>query len=138
MSTIGDLMRIIVDASVVIASLLNEPPKSAIIEVTKGVELLSPASLPYEVGNALSAMVRRNRLTNKEAFEAIRQFDLMVIRLVNIDLFDSMRIAVENKIYAYDAYLISCASKQKDPLLSLDKKMIEIAESNGVNVIKVG
>jgi predicted nucleic acid-binding protein len=134
----GEIMRIVVDASIIIAALLNEQPKPAIIDATRGAELISPASLPYEVGNALSAMVRRSRLSDHEAFEAIRQFEKVVVRLVGIDLADSMRIAVENKIFAYDAYLFSCARKHNEPLMTLDKKMIEIAESNGIKVIKVG
>lgn len=62
------------------------------------------------------------------------------VKLVYRDrnLAGSVRIAAENKIYAYDAYLISCARKHNEPLITLDKKMIEIAESIGIIVVKVG
>ena len=55
-------MDLTVDASVIMAVILNEPSKPQILEATKGAELLSAASLPWEIGNALSALFRRRRI----------------------------------------------------------------------------
>ena len=48
---------IIIDASAVLALLLNEPTAMKVLDATAGARLISPASLPYEIANALSARV---------------------------------------------------------------------------------
>jgi hypothetical protein len=45
-------MKLIVDANIFLAVVLNEPEKDRIIEKTLGIELISPVILPYEIGNA--------------------------------------------------------------------------------------
>ncbi len=49
---------VVIDTSAVIAVVTNEVHKPALIQLTKGIELLSPASLPFEVGNAFSGHVQ--------------------------------------------------------------------------------
>lgn len=39
----------------------------------------------------------------------------------------ALEIALEYNIYAYDAYFLQCAKSLSHPLLSLDKKMNEVA-----------
>ena len=55
-------MKLIVDTSVIIAVLANEPIKEKLIALTKGVELIAPMSVHWEVGNAFSAMLKRKRI----------------------------------------------------------------------------
>jgi len=56
-------MNIVSDTNIFLAVALNEPEKANIIQLTAKANAISPEILPYEVGNALSAMVKRNRLT---------------------------------------------------------------------------
>ena len=56
-------MRLAVDTSVIIAVIGNEPEKPALIAATQGYDLVAPRSLPWELGNAFSAMLKRNRIT---------------------------------------------------------------------------
>ena len=60
-------MRVLADTNVFLAVALNEPEKLWLLQLTQGVELVAPAVLPYELGNALSALVKRKRLTAGEA-----------------------------------------------------------------------
>lgn len=46
----------------------------------------------------------------------------------------ALEIAFSNKIYAYDAYVIAVAKQHKSGLITLDKKMGEIARKNGIRV----
>ena len=55
-------MKLIIDTSVIIAVLANEPIKKKLIKLTKGVELLAPTSVHWEIGNAFSAMLKRKRI----------------------------------------------------------------------------
>ena len=57
------MATVVIDASAVIAVVANEASKPALIRLTEGVELLSPASLPAEMGNAFSAMFKRRRIS---------------------------------------------------------------------------
>ena len=60
-------MDIAVDTSVLLAVCINEPSKPRLIELSAGHALVAPASLHWEVGNALSAMLKRERLTLQQA-----------------------------------------------------------------------
>ena len=130
-------MNVIVDASVIIAVIANEPEKDALIEVTQGVDLLAPLSVHWEIGNAFSAMLKRERLTLEQAIEAIELYRQIPIRFVEVELEESLRIAKALGLYAYDAYLIRSAVKYKTPLLSLDRDLVRGAKEIGVRVVEV-
>jgi len=63
-------MNIISDTNIFLAVVLDEPEKENIIQLTAKANAISPEILPYEVGNALSAMVKRRNLTKDEALAA--------------------------------------------------------------------
>jgi hypothetical protein len=50
-------MKIIADTNTFIAVALNEPEKDKIIRLTDGHDLIAPDVLPFEIGNALTAMI---------------------------------------------------------------------------------
>ena len=59
--------NIVIDTSAILAVLLAEPEKLAVVEATMGRVLCAPASLRWEVGNAAKAGVKRRRLTPERA-----------------------------------------------------------------------
>lgn len=63
-------MKIVADTNIFIAVALNEPKKNKIIQLTEGCDLIAPEVLPFEVGNALSAMAKKNILDTKELISA--------------------------------------------------------------------
>jgi predicted nucleic acid-binding protein len=75
-------MNIIVDTNIFLAVALDEPEKQLIIDLTVEVDAVSPEILPYEIGNALSAMVKRKQLTAEEALFAERATNRIPARLV--------------------------------------------------------
>jgi hypothetical protein len=56
------------------------------------------------------------------ALEAVGIYRQIPIRFVDVELEESLKIAGELGIYAYDAYLIRCALKYRAPLISLECK----------------
>ena len=130
-------MQIIIDTSAIIAVLVNESSKPAIIQATQQTDLLAPPSIHWEIANAFSAMFKRNRLTLEEALAAIEIYQQIPIRFVEIELEESLKIADELDIYAYDAYLLRGAVKYNLPILTLDQGLKEQAERFGVKVIEV-
>ncbi len=129
--------EIIIDASAIIAVIVNEPEKAALIEMTKDSDLLAPQSIPWEIGNAFSAMLKRHRISLEQAVQAIRIYKVIPIRLVDVELEDAVHLAEQLNIYAYDAYLLCCAERYKAPLLSLDRDLVAAATALGLPVLEV-
>jgi len=92
--------------------------------------------LPYEVGNALSAMVKRGKLTEPEALEVEKPVGQIPVRLVSADIHGSLQLALEHDIYAYDAYFLHCAQALSCPLLTLDRRMKQVAARLEIKVLE--
>lgn len=128
-------MERIVDASVLLAVALDEDIKPHLLELTRGVTLVAPASLPWELGNALSAQIKRERLTLEQAQQALRIAQSIPVRLLEVDLEWSLILAARHRIYAYDAYLLACAERRRAPLLTLDGRLRDVARSMFLEVL---
>ena len=131
------MTNVVVDASVLIAVVTNEPEKANLIKLTQNVDLIAPHSIHWEIGNAFSAMLKRNRVPLEEAIQAIAAYQKIPIRFVSIELDEAIRLADTLKIYAYDAFLIRCAIKYKSPLLSLDKSLVNSAKLIKARILEV-
>ncbi|TDI85197.1 MAG: VapC toxin family PIN domain ribonuclease [Caldithrix sp.] len=129
-------MRLVVD-SVIIAVITNERHKQALVELTKGAELVAPHALHWEIGNAFSALFKRKRVDLQQAIDAVQYYKTIPIRFCDVQLDFALEIANELNIYAYDAYFIGCASKYSGTLASLDHKLIDAAESFGIKILEV-
>jgi predicted nucleic acid-binding protein len=130
-------MKYVVDASVIIAVIANESQKDRLIEITRGADLLAPASIHWEIGNAFSAMIKRERITLQQALSALESYRQIPIRYADVELDETLDIVAEHGIYAYDAYLIRCAIKYKSALITLDRKLAQVAEAMNVLVVEV-
>lgn len=128
---------IVIDASAVIAVITNEAHRPALIKLTRGADLLSPVSLPIEIGNAFSAMFKRERISLEAARAAIAAYRSIVVRLTAVDLVKSLELSHQLKIYAYDAYLLACCLEHRAPLLSLDGGLHEAAKRARVDLVEV-
>jgi predicted nucleic acid-binding protein len=127
---------IIVDTNIFLAVALNEPERGRIIQATAGASALAPEILPYEIGNALSAMVKRGKLTETEALDAESAVGQIPVRLVSADVHGSLELALEHDIYAYDAYFLHCARARSCPLLTLDRRMNQVAARLGIKTLE--
>ena len=130
-------MNLTVDSSVIMAVLLEEPPKDTLIELTEGADLQAPPSLPWEIGNAFSSLIRRGKVRPSQIQDALAAYDDIPIRLTEVDLPSALRLAAYHGIYAYDAYVIECARKYRTPLLSLDKPQCDVARAENIEIIEV-
>ncbi len=130
-------MDIVIDTSALIAVIVGEPERPKIIELTAGNALIGPGSIPWEVGNAFSAMFKQDRLTLDEAKKGLSIFDGIPLRLVDTDFPNALRLSKETSMYAYDAYLLDCAIRYGSPLLTLDRKLKAAAKNVNVDVLEV-
>ncbi|OIO72963.1 MAG: VapC toxin family PIN domain ribonuclease [Zetaproteobacteria bacterium CG_4_9_14_3_um_filter_49_83] len=129
-------MNLVADTNIFLAVVLDEPEKQSIIDLTAKTDAIAPEILPYEIGNALSAMVKRNKLTKKEALDALAVTGSIPVRLVSVDIGQALKLALEYNIYAYDAFFLQCAKQLSCPLLTLDKKMKQVASDLKIVVLE--
>jgi predicted nucleic acid-binding protein len=130
-------MEYIVDASVIIAVIANEPEKEHLIEITRGADLLAPSSIHWEIGNAFSAMLKRGRINLEQALNALEIYHQIPLRFTDVELDKTLAIVDQYGIYACEAYLVRCAIKYKSPLITLDQKLAQIAQRMNVDVVEV-
>jgi predicted nucleic acid-binding protein len=130
-------MLLVIDTSVILAVVLNEPVKSELVNLTTGAELVAPLSLHWEIGNALSAMIKRKRITLPEALQALLEYQKIPIRFLDVPLDDTVRAVDQHQIYAYDAYFIVCARHQSCPLITLDGGLQAAARAAHISLVEV-
>lgn len=130
-------MRLVVDTSVIVAVIAGEPTRDVLVNATSGADLLAPPSLHWELGNALTAQLRRGRLTLDQARKLVQSYASIPLQFADIPLESALEIAEKHGLYAYDAYLIACAEKYRCPLLTLDSGLERAAREAGVEVMEV-
>ncbi|MBI2891675.1 MAG: type II toxin-antitoxin system VapC family toxin [Nitrospirae bacterium] len=130
-------MDIVIDASAVLAVVVGEPERDRVVEVTTGHNLVGPGSIPWEIGNAFSAMLKQHRLGLEQARRGLTIFQSIPIRYLAVDLENAVSIAHANHLYAYDAYFLDCAARHAAPLLTLDRSLRRAAGKMGIHVLEV-
>jgi len=81
-------------------------------------------------------MAQAKRLTSNEALAALEGIRSIPVRLVAVDIQKALKIALEYNIYAYDAYFLQCAKQLAYPLITLDKKMKQVAYDLKIEVLE--
>ena len=130
-------MDIVIDTSALIAVIVGESERNNIIEITKGNTLIGPGSIPWEIGNAFSAMFNRNRLKIEEAQKGFAIFNGIPLRYIEPDFVKVLKLSKQTNMYAYDVYFLDCAIRHKAPLLTLDKKLKASAQYINVETLEV-
>jgi predicted nucleic acid-binding protein len=130
-------LEIVVDTSVLIAVLTGETARDRLIARTQGAELVAPGSVHWEIGNALSALLKRRRLKLPEVQAALSAYAQIPIRIVDVELGAAVELADRFGLYAYDACLIACARRQRAPLLTLDARLGRVAREAGVEMLEI-
>jgi len=128
---------IVIDTSALLAVIVAEPERDRIVQLTERHTLIGPGSIPWEVGNAFSAMLKQRRLELAEAQKGLKIFQAIPLRLVRVDLENAMSIADQTESYAYDAYVLDCAVRHAAPVLTLDRGLQRAARKIGVKLLEV-
>jgi predicted nucleic acid-binding protein len=129
--------NIVIDTSAILAVLLDEPEKQAVVEATLGSVVCAPASLRWEVGNAATAGVKRRRLTTERARQLVTDFEQVTVRELAIDILRAVDLGLELGIYAYDAYILEAARSSGFPLLALDGPIRRNAKKIGLSLVEL-
>ena len=129
-------MKIVADTNTFLAVALEEPEKTQIIHLTVGHDLVAPEVLPFEIGNALTAMMKKRTLEAEELTSAWDMVQAIPVELRRIDIRSALEIASRFNIYAYDAYFIECAISLRCPLLTLDRRMKMVGKNVGIHILE--
>ena len=128
-------MKIVADTNTFLAVALDEPEKDWLIQVTNGHDLVAPAVLPYEIGNALSGLVRRKVVLESQLASAWDSAIAVPVEFAAVDARAALLLAGHFRIYAYDAYFLQCSVETKCPLLTLDRGMKRVAGELGITLV---
>ena len=130
-------MNIVIDSSAIIAVIVAEPERDSIIAATSGHTLIGPGSIPWEIGNAFSAMIKQRRVGVSDAQRGLEILDSIPLQYVSVDMANALSIAAQVNVYAYDAYFLDCALRHAAPLLTLDRTLGRAAAALGVNLVSL-
>lgn len=129
-------VRVLIDTSAVLGVLLNEDSKQRIVAKTKDASLMAPASIHWELGNAVSSLIKRKKLSGGLALELIEEYRKIPIQYLDVDLKETVSVIERHGIYAYDAYMVVCAKRYSLPLLSLDAGLIHAARMEKIRIVE--
>ena len=130
-------MKIVADTNIFLSVALGEESKKRIIKQTQGCDIHAPEILPYELGNALSAMIKRKQIDKGEALSIFSITQKIPVKLVKVDIPKALSIAINHNIYAYDAYFLQSAIAASCAILSLDRKLITVAQEINIEVVEI-
>lgn len=114
------VVEIVIDTSAILAVIGEQPEKADMLRLTRGASLVAPASVHWELGNALSAMFKRKAIAITEALQLLEGYSAIPIRRAEVSLEQAVELSARWNVYAYDAYVLACAINQRAPLLTLD------------------
>ncbi|MCC6488188.1 MAG: type II toxin-antitoxin system VapC family toxin [Candidatus Hydrogenedentes bacterium] len=129
-------MKMVADTSAFLAVVLDEPEREWIINQTVGQELVAPEVLPFELGNALTALFKRGRLAPADLTTAWNAARSIPVELRSVDIEVALELALKLNIYAYDAYFLECALNSRLPLLTLDRGLANNARNLAIPLVE--
>lgn len=130
-------LELVVDTSVIISVISGEATRDALIRAARGAELVAPASVHWEVGNAVAALIKRRLANRDQALSLLSAYAEVPLRLMEVDLVTALELAADHNLYAYDAYVLTCALSQRAALLTLDKGQARAAVAAGIRIKEV-
>lgn len=121
----------------VIALLASDEERESILEIIRGAELVCSESITPEVGNAVSAMFKRQRITLEQGVAIVEGFARLPLSFVPYHLTRTIELCHLHHLYAYDAYVLECAERLHLPLITLDARMTEVARTLPIPLLEV-
>lgn len=117
-------MTVVVDASVVIAALIDTETRGQwALDLLLNNELVAPHLMPVEVANILRAEERAGTLSPSDARAALRDLLTLPIELSPFVLVADRVWELRNNVTAYDAWFIALAETLHAPMATLDYRL---------------
>ena len=133
----------VVDTSVALKWFLaDEDERADSLTLLKSISDTSRPVVPwlwfYEMGNALTVAMRRNRIAIDQLEEILQMLEQMPIDVDPPDRADLLRlshVARKHGLTTYDAAYLNLAIREKLPLATADQALKEAALAEGLTLI---
>jgi predicted nucleic acid-binding protein len=74
-------------------------------------------------------------VTSEQAQACILAYQQIPLTKIEVELATAVELANRFQMYAYDAYLLTCALAQRTPLLTLDRALMAAAKQLNIEVL---
>lgn len=125
----------VLDVSAVMATLLPDEKKTdqakKIITLLKNPknQFFAPQLLMFEAGNVLHSAVISHRITPQASQKIIQTLLQLPIQIQNTDPQQTLQLSLAHNLSFYDAAYLHLSQKLKCPLISLDKKLVQLSHA---------
>ncbi|MFM8896275.1 MAG: type II toxin-antitoxin system VapC family toxin [Actinomycetales bacterium] len=130
---------VVIDTSALLGVLLEDEESVDLDEeILLSEDLIAPDLLAYEVVSAMVKGVRRGRLGGQDGLRVIEQC-LSMVRLLPPRIDSSLfaaNVAQLTGLSGYDASYLCLAHELQAPLLTLDQRLRQVAQTVGVDVVR--
>lgn len=117
-------MTVVVDASVVVAALLDAGPDGLWAESLLTVDLAAPHLLPVEVANVMRRAANGGEISDDVASLAHADLIDLRIELLSYDIVAARAWELRRNLSSYDAWYVAVAELLDAPLATLDQRLI--------------
>ncbi len=124
----------VVDASFILSSILPDEkvlkPFQKILKLFEKnkVYFKAPEVLMYEIGNSLKSAVKQKRIASNPATKLFSKIVTATIDYQKVDFKAVLDLSITHDLSFYDSSYLYLAKVNKCKLLTLDKKLAEIAK----------
>ncbi len=124
----------ILDASVVLAWLLQEPGSDAAERMLSRGDLAAPSIIFAEVGHVLTKQVRRRAMTPDAAFLAWRLFAVAPLRTVSIEDLGQRSLELSIAVHGvyYDCLYLALAESEQDVFVTSDESFVRAVRATSL------
>ncbi len=123
----------VVDASVFAAIAFNEPQKLEAESLIAGHEIYVPFLLAFEITNIARKKVLSTPTERPAIFRSLGTALHSDIRWTTVDFSETLKLALETGLTAYDASYLYLAQTLGTPLATFDRKLRTAAHAQGIS-----
>lgn len=125
-------MTIVVDASTVVAALVDTGPTGRWAEeqLRNAGELIAPAIMPTEVTNVLRRLETSGALDTTSANLAFADLQRLSVSTLTFSVLSDRVWSLRQNLTSYDASYVAAAELVNAPLVTLDQKLVNAPGTN--------
>ena len=119
----------VVDASAVAAIIYREPTSLDVRASLRGMSLLAPDLIGYELANACVKKIRAAPIERSDLLIAFQSYKSLAIQEVSVDKEGAAALACDKGISLYDASYLWLAKNLGVELVTLDQRLAKAAQA---------
>ena len=128
------MKRVVVDASVAVKWVVEEPHTPEALRVYGTFQLTAPALIHAEVASALTKKVSRGQLEGEEAARKMREIVRAGVDTVPDEHLSVMAVRLSSSLNhpVYDCFYLALAQAEEIPVVTADRALVSTARDAGL------